>query len=98
MDVASHVIKSLHRERMIDDMSSSQERMSISMTPDDRALIESAAKTAGVSVSAWMVQAAREEARWAVARQIASELAAEMGVTDADRAWAASVLGVDADA
>lgn len=71
--------------------------MSISMTPADRALIESAAMAAGVSVSAWMVRAAREEARWAVARQITSELAAEVGVTDADRAWAASVLGLDPD-
>jgi len=78
-------------------MSRPQERMSISMTPADRALIESAAKAAGVSVSAWMVHAAREEARWAVARQITSELAAEAGVTDADRAWAASVLGLDSD-
>lgn len=71
--------------------------MSISMTPDDRALIESAAKAAGVSVSAWMVRAAREEARWAVARRITSELAAEAGVTDADREWAAAVLGVGTD-
>jgi uncharacterized protein (DUF1778 family) len=72
--------------------------MSISMTPGDRELIESAAKAAGVSVSAWMVHAAREEARWAVARQVAGEVAAEVGVTDEDRAWAASVLGLDADA
>ena len=78
-------------------MSTPQERMSISMTPDDRALIESAAKAAGVSVSAWMVRAAREEARWAVARQITIELAAEAGVTDADREWAAMALGVDTD-
>jgi uncharacterized protein (DUF1778 family) len=78
-------------------MNRPQERMSISMTPADRALIESAAMAAGVSVSAWMVRAAREEARWAVARQITSELAAEVGVTDADRAWAASVLGLDPD-
>ena len=72
--------------------------MSISMTPADRELIESAAKAAGVSVSAWMVHAAREEARWAVARQMADELADEMGVTDEDLAWAAAVLGVDPDA
>jgi uncharacterized protein (DUF1778 family) len=78
-------------------MSSSQERLSVSMTPADRALIESAAKAAGISVSAWMVHAAREEARWAVAQQITSELAAEAGVTDADRAWAASALGLDVD-
>jgi uncharacterized protein (DUF1778 family) len=71
--------------------------MSISMTPDDRALIESAAKAAGVSVSAWVVQAAREEARWAVARQITAELSAEAGVTDEDRARAAALLGVDID-
>jgi uncharacterized protein (DUF1778 family) len=82
---------------MIIGMSRPQERMSVSMTPADRALIESAAKAAGVSVSAWMVHAAREEARWAVARQITTELAAEAGVTDADRAWAASVLGLDRD-
>ena len=55
--------------------------MSVSMTPADRALIESAAKAAGVSVSSWMVHAAREEARWAVARQVTRELAAETGVT-----------------
>jgi uncharacterized protein (DUF1778 family) len=67
------------------------------MTPGDRALIESAAKAAGVSVSAWMVHAAREEARWAVAQQITSELAADADVTDADRAWAASALGLDTD-
>jgi uncharacterized protein (DUF1778 family) len=71
--------------------------MSISMTPADRALIESAAKAAGVSASAWTVHAAREEARWAVARQVTSELAAEVGVTDADRAWALSALGLDSD-
>lgn len=67
------------------------------MTPADRALIESAAKAADVSVSSWMVRAAREEARWAVARQVTSELAAEVGVTDADREWALSVLGLDSD-
>ena len=72
--------------------------MSVSMTPADRTLIESAAKAAGVSVSAWMVHAAREEARWAVARQVTGGLAAEAGVTHSDRAWAASVLGLDPDA
>jgi uncharacterized protein (DUF1778 family) len=71
--------------------------MSVSMTSDDRALIETAAKDAGVSVSAWMVQAAREEARWAIARKMADEIAAEAGVTDEDRAWARSVLGLDSD-
>ena len=71
--------------------------MSVSMTSDDRALIETAAKDAGVSVSAWMVQAAREEARWAVARKMADEIAAEVGVTDEDLAWARSVLGLDSD-
>ena len=35
------------------------------------------------------------EARWAVARPITGEIAAESGVTDADREWAASVLGLD---
>jgi hypothetical protein len=45
-----------------------------------------------------MVHSAREEARWAVARQVTSELAAEAGVTDADRTWAAAALGIDADA
>ena len=44
----------MHRRRMI-SVSRPQERMSISMTPADRALIESATKAAGVSVSAWMV-------------------------------------------
>jgi uncharacterized protein (DUF1778 family) len=82
---------------MITPMSGSRKRMSISMTSDDRALIETAAKAAGVSVSAWMVQTAREEARWAIARQITSELAAEAGVTEEDRAWARSVLGLDGD-
>jgi uncharacterized protein (DUF1778 family) len=91
------VINSLHRTRMISAMGRPQERMSISMTPADRTLIESAAKAAGVSVSAWMVHAAREEARWAVARQITGEIASEFGVTDADREWAASVLGLDTD-
>jgi uncharacterized protein (DUF1778 family) len=82
---------------MIAVMSRPQERMSISMTPEDRALIETAAKADGVSVSAWMVRAAREEARWAVARQVADELAAEAGVTQEDLAWAASALGIDTD-
>ena len=72
--------------------------MSITMTPEDRALIETAAKAAGVSVSAWMVQAAKEEARWAVAQQITREMSEEAGVTDEDRAWAESVLGVNRDA
>ncbi len=82
---------------MIVPMSGSQERMSISMTSDDRALIEAAAKAAGLSASAWMVHAAREEARWTIAHQLASELSAEAGVTDEDRAWARSVLGLDGD-
>ena len=94
---AGRVINPAHRVRMIDPVSRPQERMSISMTPADRALIESAARAAGVSVSAWMVHAAREGARWAVARQITGEIAADFGVTDADREWAASVLGLDAD-
>lgn len=36
-----------------------------------------------------------EEARWALARQIADEIAVEAGVTAEDRAWARSVLGLD---
>jgi uncharacterized protein (DUF1778 family) len=72
--------------------------MLISMTPGDRALIKSAAKAAGVSVSAWIVQAAREEARWAESRRMADELAAEAGVTDEDLAWAESVMRVNPDA
>jgi uncharacterized protein (DUF1778 family) len=83
---------------MIRPMSGSQERISVSLTPDDRALIETAAKAAGISVSAWVVRAAREEARWAIARQIADEIAEEMGVTEEDLAWARSVLGVDGNA
>jgi uncharacterized protein (DUF1778 family) len=82
----------------LDIVSGSQVRMSISMTPEDRALIETAAKAAGVSVSAWIVQTAREEARWAIARQITREMAEEAGVTAEDEAWARSVLGVDGDA
>jgi hypothetical protein len=81
----------------LDIMSGSQVRMFISMTPEDRALIETAAKAAGLSVSAWIVQTAREEARWAIARQITREMSEEAGVTDEDRAWARSVLGVDGD-
>lgn len=76
-------------------MSGSQERISVSLTPDDRALIETAAKAAGISVSAWVVRAAREEARWAIARQVADEIAEEMGVTEEDRAWARAALGLD---
>lgn len=91
------VITSVHHTHMIDRMSGSYERISISMTPEDRELIESAARAAGVSVSAWMVRAAREEARWAIARQVTAELSAEAGVTDEDRAWAAAVLGLDSD-
>lgn len=74
----------------------SRKRVSITMTSDDRELIETAAKSAGTSVSAWILQVAREEARWAVARQIASELAAEAGVPADDLAWARSVLGLNA--
>ncbi len=71
---------------LVDDIrvSGTQERISISLTSADRSLIESAAQAAGVSVSAWMVRAAREEARWAVARQIASEQATEAEVTQKD--------------
>lgn len=79
------------------DAVSRRERMSISMTPDERQRIETAAKAAGMSVSAWIVRTANEEARWAVARQIAEELANEAGVTDEDRKWAASVMGLDTD-
>jgi uncharacterized protein (DUF1778 family) len=78
-------------------VSGSQVRMSISMAPEDRALIETAAKAAGVSVSAWIVQTAREEARWAIARQITSEMAEEVGVSAEDEAWARSALGLDDD-
>jgi uncharacterized protein (DUF1778 family) len=67
--------------------------LSIRMTADDRALIEAVAAAAGVSVPEWIVRAAHEEAIWTVARQITSELATEAGMTDADRRWAASVLG-----
>jgi hypothetical protein len=88
-------INFLHRTITIEIVSGSQVRMSISMTPEDRALIEAAAKAAGVSVSAWIVQAARGEARWAIARQITREMSEEAGVTDEDRAWARSALGVD---
>jgi uncharacterized protein (DUF1778 family) len=82
----------------LDIVSGSQVRMSISMTPEDRALIEAAAKAAGVSVSAWIVQTAREEARWAIARKITREMAEEAGVTAEDEAWARSALGLDGDA
>jgi hypothetical protein len=51
-----------------------------------------------VCPSAWVVETVREEARWAVARQMASELAAETGVTNEDVEWARSALGLDADA
>ncbi len=88
----------LHRTISIEIVSGSQVRMSISMTPEDRALIEAAAKAAGVSVSAWIVETAREEARWAIARQITREMAEEAGVTEEDEAWARSVLGVDGEA
>lgn len=46
---------------MVTPMSGSQERVSVSMTSDDRALIETAARAAGLSVSAWIAQTAREE-------------------------------------
>lgn len=94
---AERLTNPAHRVRAVSPVSRPQERMSISMTPGDRALIESAARAAGVSVSAWMVHTTREEARWAVARQITGEISAEFGVTDADREWAASMLGLDAD-
>lgn len=44
-------------------------------------------------MAAWVVHAAREEARWAIARQMADELAAEAGVIDEEFEWAASVPG-----
>ncbi|MGH3245205.1 MAG: DUF1778 domain-containing protein [Trebonia sp.] len=78
-------------------MSDPQESMFIGMTSEDLALIETAASAAGVSVPAWMVRVMREEARWAIARQMAAELSAEAGVTAEDRAWARSVLGLDGD-
>jgi uncharacterized protein (DUF1778 family) len=82
---------------MIFPMGRSRVRMLISMTPGDRALIKSAAKAAGVSVSEWMIHAAREETRWAVAKRIGDEIAAEIGVTDEDLAWAESVLRGEID-
>jgi uncharacterized protein (DUF1778 family) len=85
----------MHRASMRNSVGGSRRRVSISMTSDDRELIEAAAKSAGTSVPVWIVQVAREEARWAVARQIASELSAEAGVTAEDLAWARSVLGLD---
>ena len=85
------------QEVMIETVSGSHERMSISMRSEDRALIEEAARAEGVSTSSWMVDAAREKARWAIAHQMASELAAEAGVTDEDYAWARSVMGLDGD-
>ena len=91
-------INFLHRTISIEIVSGSQVRMFISMTPEDRALIETAANAAGVSVAAWIVETAREEARWAIARQITREMAEEAGVTEEDEAWARSVLGVDGDA
>lgn len=51
-------------------MARPRERLSVSMSADDRALIESAATAAGVSVAAWMVRAACEEARWAGAASV----------------------------
>lgn len=94
---AERVTNPAHRVRTVSPASRPQKRISISLMPADRALIESAARAAGVSVSAWMVHAAREEACWVVARQITGEIAAEFGVADADRKWAVSVLGLDAD-
>jgi hypothetical protein len=94
----SRGVNFLHRRISIEIVSGSQVRMSISMTPEDRALIEAAAKAAGVSVAAWIVQTAREEARWAIARKITREMAEEAGVTEEDEAWARSVLGVDGNA
>jgi uncharacterized protein (DUF1778 family) len=73
------------------------ERISISLSPEDRELITSAAKAAGTTVSAWVIHAAREEARWAMASRITKELADEVGVTAEDRAWARKTLGIDSD-
>lgn len=78
-------------------MSRSREQMSISVTSADRKLIESAATAVGMTVAEWVIHTVREEARWAVARQVTAELSAEAGVTDEHRAWAASVLGVTID-
>jgi uncharacterized protein (DUF1778 family) len=86
----------VHRSSMGVSTAGSRKRLSITMTSSDREFIETAAKSGGMSAPAWIVQVAREEARWAVARQMASELAAEAGVTAEDLAWARSVLGLDA--
>jgi len=40
---------------------------------------------------------ASDDARWAAARRVTSELAEEAGVTETDREWAATVLGVGID-
>jgi hypothetical protein len=50
---------------------------------------------ASVSVSARRAHTAREETRWAAAKQIADEIAAEVGVTDTDLTWAARSLVLD---
>lgn len=71
--------------------------MSISVTSADRKLIESAATAVGMTVAEWVIHTVREEASWAVARQVADEIAREVGVTDEDLAWATSALGVDTD-
>ncbi|MBF6301147.1 hypothetical protein IU459_26915 [Nocardia amamiensis] len=50
------------------------------------------------SVSAWFADLARREPDWAAASEILAELAAEAGVTGADREWAAGVFDeIDAE-
>ena len=71
-------------------------RITISI-PDDVAAKAEAAVSHGEapSVSAWFSDIARREPDWATAREITAELALEAGVTDEDREWARSVLGLD---
>lgn len=77
------------------------EKLSVSVPTEVAELIRSQAEAAGLPVSAWVAQAAREKAAAtnamaaaaAAAAELLADIEAEQGpATAADRAWAADVL------
>lgn len=72
-------------------------RVTISLSSEDKAMIEQAVDHAGAeSTSAWLVHAAREQARWQLASKVAAEIAEDgEPISDEDRAWARAALGID---
>jgi len=68
-------------------------RLSISLPPEVEESVRAAAADAGLSVSAWLAQAAERAARIEAARRAVKEFEAEHGpIPEDDRAWARRVL------